>query len=98
MIVPVLLLLEESTAVVPEPSSKVQEAIGLVATCPSAVGRDPSRQIEAAAMKSADTRAWWRHSRAELRGCFISTYLKTIACSADNSQRGNLSFHIQIVS
>jgi hypothetical protein len=46
------LLLEESRAIVPEPSSKVQRAIGLVTTCPDTVSEELEKQTKAAPQKS----------------------------------------------
>src|SRR6266540_402312 len=50
--VPVWLLPEESSALVPEPSSKAQCAIVSFVTCPSATNWDPTREIAAQSAKS----------------------------------------------
>jgi hypothetical protein len=52
------LLLEESRAIVPEPSSKVQRAIGLVTTCPDTVSEELEKQTKAAPQKSLTAIAW----------------------------------------
>src|SRR6266481_1300127 len=56
---------DESKAVVPAPSSKAQSAIGLVAICPSAVHPKPSRQTDAAPVR---TRLAAPNVRVPIRG------------------------------
>ena len=58
--VPEWLLPEESKAVVPEPSSKVQRAIASFVTCPWADGLERSGQIDAdATARRLTTRRKW---------------------------------------
>src|SRR6266567_7267388 len=60
---------DESKAVVPAPSSKAQSAIGLVATCPSAVHPKPSRQTDVAPVR---TRLAAPNVRVPIRGIGLS--------------------------
>src|SRR6266536_4349671 len=79
---------DESKAVVPAPSSKAQSAIGLVATCPSAVHPNPSRQTDAAPVR---TRLAAPNVRVPIRGigfyCTAECEAVPVPCGSHRDER-----------